>query len=234
MIDHEGVITTVTTTATIKDDLGLLLLDPTGSQSLMVTGNGNVDVTGDCGAVVVDSNNPTEAAFVTGNGMVTAGDFDVTGGVSHVGQRESCRARSTTRPRPPTRSASALPSPLPPPPVGNTATVLHPGTYVGGLKFSGKAAVTLLPGVYVMEGGGFSVTGQASVTGSGVVIINAPGGPSDTISVSGQGTVYLSAPTSGPYQGVAVFQDPASATRSASRVKRASRSPGWSTLPRRR
>jgi hypothetical protein len=94
--------------------------------------------------------------------------------------------------------------------VGNTATVLHPGTYVGGLQFSDTAAVTLTPGVYVMEGGGFSVTGQASVTGSGVVIINIPGGPSDTISVSGQGVVNLSAPTSGPFKGVAFFQDPAS------------------------
>jgi hypothetical protein len=84
-IDHEGIVSTVTTTAIVKDKLGLLLLDPTGSQSLMVTGNGNVDVTGDCGAVVVDSNNATSAAFVTGNGVVAAGDFDVTGGVFTAG-----------------------------------------------------------------------------------------------------------------------------------------------------
>ena len=42
-----------------------------------------------------------------------------------------------------------------------------------------------------MKGGGFSVNGQASVTGNGVVIINVPGGPSDTISVTGQGVVPL-------------------------------------------
>jgi hypothetical protein len=64
----------------------------------------------------------------------------------------------------------------------------------------------LLPGVYVMEGGGFSVSGKASVSGTGVVIINIPGGPSDTISVTGKGTVTLSGPTSGPYKGVAAFQ----------------------------
>ena len=58
VIDHEGVKTTVTTTAVVKDKLGLLLLDPTGSQSLTVTGNGAVTVTGDCGAVVVNSNAP--------------------------------------------------------------------------------------------------------------------------------------------------------------------------------
>jgi len=75
-----------------------------------------------------------------------------------------------------------------------------------GLHFSGKTAVTLAPGVYVMKGGGFSVSGQASVTGSNVVIINIPVCPFDTISVSGKGVLILSAPTSGPYQGVAVFQ----------------------------
>jgi hypothetical protein len=214
IIDHEGVLTTVMSTATVKDKLGLLLLDPTGSQSLKVTGNGDVAVKGDCGAVVVDSNDATKAAFVTGNGVVTAGDFDVTGGVFTAGNAAVPSPTDHEAPTPDPLGL-ALPSPLPPAPVGNTATLLHPGTYVGGLQFSGKSAVTLLPGVYVMEGGGFSVSGQTSVTGSGVVIINIPGGSSDTISVSGKGVVSLSAPTSGPFQGVALFQDPASTDRCA-------------------
>ena len=85
VIDHEGVQTTLTSTVIVKDNLGLLLLDPTGSQSLMASGNGKVEVTGPSGAVVVDSNNATSAAYVTGNGVVTAGDFDVTGGVFTAG-----------------------------------------------------------------------------------------------------------------------------------------------------
>ncbi len=232
-ITHEGANTsTVTTTAIVKDDLGLLLLDPTGSQSLMVTGNGDVDVTGMCGAVVVDSKNATKAAFVTGNGVVTAGDFDVTGGVF--------RACNGVVPSPvdheaPTPDPLGLALPLPPSPefcavhVYRGTSMLSPGTYLGGISVSGRASVTLAPGVYYLEGGGFSVTDKASVTGSGVVIINAPGEHRDTISVSGlgvvslapgehrdrisvsdQGVVSLSAPSSGPYQGVAVFQNPAS------------------------
>ena len=211
VMDEGGSTATITGTATIKDDLGLLLLDPTGSQSLMVTGNADVTVTGVRGGVVVDSNDATKAAFVTGNGVVTAGDFDVTGGVFRAGNGvvPSPVDHETPTPNP---LSLGLPSPLPPAPVGNTATVLNPGTYVGGLHLSGKNAVTLQPGVYVMEGGGFSVTGQASVMGSGVVIINIPSGPSDTISVSGKGVVTLSAPGIGqPFQGVAVFQNPASA-----------------------
>jgi hypothetical protein len=87
---------------------------------------------------------------------------------------------------------------------------LSPGTYVGGIAISGEGPVTLTPGVYVMEGGGFTVTGQGSVSGSGVVIINVPGGPTDTISLTGQGSVNLSAPTGGSFKGVVLFQDPAS------------------------
>jgi hypothetical protein len=57
-----------------------------------------------------------------------------------------------------------------------------------------------------MQGGGFAVDGQGSVTGKGVVIINIPGGSGDMISVAGQGAVSLLAPTSGPYKEVALLQ----------------------------
>jgi hypothetical protein len=204
IVDHEGVRTTVMTTAVVKDKLGLLLLDPAGSQSLAVTGDGNVTVTGGSGAAVVDSS-ASHAATVTGNGVVSAGDFDVTGGVVTTGHGVVPSPVDHEIPTPDPLGLG-LPSPLPPPPVGNTATLLHPGTYVGGLQISGKSAVTLSPGIYVMEGGGFAVDGQGSVTGSGVVIINIPGGPGDAISVSGNAVLSLSAPTSGPYQGVAVVQ----------------------------
>ncbi len=211
-LDHEGILTITQTTAIIKDDIGLLLLDPSGSQSLMVNGNGVVDVTG-CGAAVVNSNSPT-AAFVTGNASVTAEDIDVTGGVKTAGHGSFSA---------PIDQEAATPDPLglslPAPPTPTFAAVhysssvpltLQPGTYVGGIALSGHASVTLAPGVYYLEGGGFSVSGQASVTGSGVTLINAPAGPNDTIRVSGQGSLNLTSPSSGPFQGVTIFQDPTS------------------------
>jgi hypothetical protein len=88
--------------------------------------------------------------------------------------------------------------------------MLPAGTYVGGISVSGNASVTLLPGVYYIEGGGFLVSGQASVSGTGVVIINAPSGPTDTMSFGGHSVVTISAPSSGAFQGVAIFQDPTS------------------------
>lgn len=213
ILDHEGIITVTKTTAVIKDDLGLLLLDPTGSQSLMVTGNGSVTANG-CGAVVVDSSDPSDAAFVSGNGTVTAEDIDVTGGVMTVGHGSFS---APIDPEAATPDPLGLTLPAPPTPTfgavqysGKASITLQPGTYVGGIAISGQASVTLAPGVYYMQGGGFSVSGQASVSGTGVTIINAPARPTDTIRVSGQATLNLTAPTSGPFQGVTIFQDPSS------------------------
>ncbi len=210
-LDHEGILTITQTTAIIKDDIGLLLLDPSGSQSLMVNGNGVVDVTG-CGAAVVNSTSAS-AAFFAGNASVTAEDFDVTGGVQS----------STKGSLPPVDHEAATPDPLglalPTPPSATFAAVnysasapltLHPGTYLGGIALSGQASVTLLPGVYYMQGGGFTVSGQVTVSGSNVLIVNAPSSSLNTISVSGQAHVNLSGLTSGPYQGIVMMQDPAS------------------------
>jgi hypothetical protein len=176
-LNHEGILTVTTTTAIIKDDLGLLLLDPTGSQSLMVTGNGSVTATG-CGAVVVDSSD-SRAAFLTGNATVTAEDIDVTGGVKTTGHASFSV---------PVDHETATPDPLglglPPVPATHFAAVhiskgavtLSPGTYDGGIAVTGQASVTLLPGVYYLNGGGFQVSGHGSVTdnATGVLIVKAP------------------------------------------------------------
>jgi hypothetical protein len=195
-----------------NDDLGLLLLDPTGSGSLMVTGNASVTVNGR-GSVVVDSNS-ARAAVLTGHGMVTAADIDVTGGTQTAGQA-GFSAPIDHEPAIADPLALALPSP--PSPTfaavdysSSTPLTLQPGTYIGGIKVSGQGSVRLAPGVYYLRGGGLSVSGKGSITGSGVVIISAPGRSQDTISISGQGSVTLTAPTSGSFQGIALFQDPSS------------------------
>ena len=67
-------------------------------------------------------------------------------------------------------------------------------------------------GIYIIEGGGFSVSDQASVAGSGVMIVNAgsnypgTGGTYGKIEQSDNSTINLSPLTSGPYAGIAFFQ----------------------------
>jgi hypothetical protein len=52
------------------------------------------------------------------------------------------------------------------PPAGGT---LQPGVYAGGINLSG-GSYTMAPGIYVLDGGGLTLSGSASLTGSGVFI----------------------------------------------------------------
>jgi hypothetical protein len=200
---------------------GIILLDSTAAGALTLTGNAQAVVNG--GAVVVDSSSPTAVA-VRGNGKITAPLYDltVTSGVSTTGSSKV--VGPIQRGQAPTADPLASLAPPDPSslPVRSTSTLyltgtqvvtLNPGVYVGGIQISGQASVVLNPGIYYMKGGGFSVSGQASVTdlGKGVLIYNAPGSAADVISISGTGSVNLSALTSGPYQGITIFQDRTSA-----------------------
>jgi len=90
---------------------------------------------------------------------------------------------------------------------GCCGTQLQPGVYNGGIVVSGNSAVTLAPGVYVCNGGGFQISGNASVTGDQVLIYNTGGASAGPINVSGNAAIQLSAPTSGSYQGICIYQD---------------------------
>lgn len=107
----------------------------------------------------------------------------------------------------------------------NSSVTLLPGLYIGGIKISGNANVILAPGLYYLQGGGFTVSGQATVTdnGLGVMLYNAPAKASDGITFRGQGNVSLTGMTAtqlvalgliasqyAAYQGLAIFQDPTS------------------------
>ncbi|MGQ0443829.1 MAG: TadE/TadG family type IV pilus assembly protein, partial [Beijerinckiaceae bacterium] len=91
-----------------------------------------------------------------------------------------------------------------------TGTVtLSPGRYCGGITVTGGGKVTLSPGTYYLDGlPGFVVAVGGQVTGTGVTIVltssnalvNLPG-------LSLLGTVNLTAPSSGPYAGLVVFDD---------------------------
>jgi hypothetical protein len=84
---------------------------------------------------------------------------------------------------------------------GGQTVNLQPGRYVGGLNFSGLTTVNMAPGIYYMDGGSFVFSGQGSLNASGVMIYATVG-----LSITGQGSVLLSPPTSGIYQGLSYFQ----------------------------
>ena len=55
---------------------------------------------------------------------------------------------------------------------GNSSATIHPGIF-SQISVSGNGTLTLTSGLYIVEGGGFTVSGNASVIGTGVTIFNA-------------------------------------------------------------
>jgi hypothetical protein len=198
--------------APTASEVGILCLDSDDDGTLNTQSSGTTTVSG--APVVVDSNHPT-AARGGGGGKLVAPEFDITGNYTTTGGATFSGTMNTGR-RP-------MQDPLAYLPVPNTytlpvqsrqqaqytqgTTTLSPGIYTGGISASGTASLILQPGIYYLDGGGFAFSGQGSLTGNGVMIYNAPRGNTDSISVNGQGSVNLSAPSSGIYQGVTFFQD---------------------------
>jgi hypothetical protein len=188
---------------TVSTSNSIYVLNPSASGALSVVSNAILDMPG---TVVVDSNSPT-AVTASDNAQVTASSINVVGGVLTSGSAAFHPA--------PVTGAAFVPDPLgglgapagsgsPRGSViltGSSSLTIGPGIY-SGISVANGAHLTLLPGIYVINGGGFQVADMSSVSGSGVVICNAGG----SIRVANGAVVNLSPPTTGPYAGIVFFQ----------------------------
>lgn len=187
-------------------------LDPSASGAFSISGSASLQTA--CGIVVTSSNS---AAFsASGSAEISGTSILVHGGASVSGSARVSPSPVTGAPA----AADAL-SYLAAPPVGacdysnvsvsNASSVtLPPGVYCHGITVSGSAHVLFSPGgLFVMKGGGLSISGNSTVTGTGVTIYNtaATGYSYGAISISGNSDVTLSAPTTGSLSGILIFQD---------------------------
>ena len=184
-------------------------LDPTASGALSVGGSSSMALS--CGALVDSSS--ASALSTNGGGALTATAIGVVGGYSGSGMT-------------PTPKTGIAPAPDPlsyltPPSVGgcdhnnfhasgNGTVTLNRGVYCGGIQISGGPAVTFNSGLYILDGGGFQVSGSATLSGTGVTFYNTYDSNNSYagVSLNGSGQVNLSAPTSGAYEGILFYQDP--------------------------
>jgi len=188
-------------TINVVANLAVLLTDPVG-KALAATGTLNA---GPTGIVYVNSQNPSAASA---SGRATALAFDVAGAT-----KKGSRFNGAVNAHQPRAEDPLAPLPAPDQPSDSFAAVrftgtapmqLQPGTYVGGIKISGAGQVTMAPGIYYIQGGGFSVKGKGNVVGDGVMIYNTGAKPG---AVSLGGRVKLTPPTTGTYAGIVLFQD---------------------------
>jgi hypothetical protein len=191
----------------------LLQLDTTGNPGLWINEGATVNA-GQCGVAVNGSG--VNALEVVGGGVLDAASVTVVGTVDSAnGTITSTKAVQTGQ--------SAVTDPYAgvavPTYSGCTSSQVYwsgnntfsPGTYCGGMSFSQYGTETLNPGVYIMNGGYFSV-GSVTVNGTGVTIVLTGSGTNyATMAISG-GTTNLSAPTTGATAGLVFFQDPLAPT----------------------
>ncbi len=183
-------------------------LNPTISAAFGTVGGSNVNAS--CGIVVDSSSN--SAMSSTGGASVTATEIAVAGNAT--GCCFSPTPQTDVPPEPDPLAGLAAPTfsgctytnfNVP----GGTVT-LAPGVYCGGIKITGGASVTFMPGLYVLYGGGLSQSGGGTMNGTGITFYNTGGDNPyayKPISITGSSTGLLSAPTSGPLEGILFFQD---------------------------
>jgi hypothetical protein len=89
------------------------------------------------------------------------------------------------------------------------STTLYPGVYCGGLSITSSSRVFLNPGIYYLDGGPLKMTGTSTLEGTGVTLVftSSTGVNYAGASISGDSSVNLKAPTSGPTQGIVIFGD---------------------------
>ena len=82
---------------------------------------------------------------------------------------------------------------------------LNPGVYCGGLTINGASKVELAAGVYVIKDGPLTIGDSSVITGEGITFYLT--GETALIYFQDDSELTLTAPTSGDFEGVLVFQD---------------------------
>jgi Flp pilus assembly protein TadG len=174
----------------------------TGGVDVSVTGNSDISIA-TCG-ITIDSNS-SNALSLNGNVTLDAQSIGIVGGYSKTGN-------VTLTPTPVTGivatsdplgflTAPAIPGNCAADPsyTGNQNPTLTAGCY-NGLSGNGNINLTLSPGMYIINGA-FSFSGNVSLTGSGVTLVLE-----GSTSLPGNVSLNLTAPTSGTYNGILIFQ----------------------------
>ncbi|MFM7149814.1 MAG: pilus assembly protein TadG-related protein, partial [Gemmataceae bacterium] len=174
--------------------VGVLLMNPSMNNALRISGTSAMRVDG---TVSVNSSS-TSAASGSGSAQLISKRTDIVGGYSGSGSYFQATdypgglPKTGVQPVPEFIQDVPWPDPSTVNDVGNAGTMtvrsksayktknndkLSPGVYVGGISVTGGTAVTLNPGIYYMQGGGFTSTSNTAgtmVTANGVMIVNGP------------------------------------------------------------
>lgn len=193
-------------------DAGLIVLNEDERAAMEISGSAIIRIAG--GAAQVNSGH-ADASVLFGNGMLEAEVLNCAGGVSQKGSAYVSGEiyEFSNRVDDP---LAALPEPeFDPlndlsPGVGSGDITLSPGYYSQGFDFGDNSRVTLQEGIYVLDGAGLRLRGNAELHADGAMFFLNGG----EVDLAGTGDVMIKAPDperhSFPgvetYEGMAIFQ----------------------------
>lgn len=191
-------------TALLRRPVCLLTLSETGNGALTVDANANVP--GSFCAAQVNSSGAS-ALTVGNNAQVSLHSLRIRGGAQISGSATVTPTRVI--------GASTVADPLlavmEPTFAGcdfnnfvaSGTVTLQPGTYCNGIRLNANARVTLTGGNYVLRGGGLDVRTNARLTGAAVTLFITLSG---SLVINSSAIVNLSAPVTGAYAGIVIFE----------------------------
>ena len=198
---------TGSSTTTTSNAVCILLLSTTASPGLLNNSGVNINAP-NCEIDVASTANP--AATYNAGGKISsekeciAGSSTINNGGTYTNVSVNCAT-------PANPFVGKLPAPASTTCSGANANggnynggsvTLSPGVYCGWFNFNSSPTVTLQPGVYVIEGGGWNVNG-GSWSGSGVTFYFAD---TSKIQFNSGMNMTLSAPTTGTYAGILFYE----------------------------
>ena len=179
-------------TATLQSGCGVFV-DSSGSAAVLMSGSPSITATGGATVNIVGnwlkSGTGTISPAPNIGAPVAADPFAAMNPPSGWASYPNCTVTGSLV------SGSGATTVAPPTPGGNCIVS-------GAINLSGSASIAFSPGFYVIKNG-ITTSGSASVSGAGVTFYDPTGG----ITMSGSGAINITAPTSGPWEGIAIFQD---------------------------
>ena len=186
----------------------VLALSPSAAQAALFSGNTTVNLTG---CSVMSDSLASDAIKVQGSAGLQADCLITVGGMVLNNPVTTVCKSPITHALPAGDPFASLPAPTPTGGCKNvngnkTTQTIQAGTYCSGMNLNGNVALS--SGTYIVQGNlkinaGAVITCAAPCT-NGVTIFMSG---SNTISMNGNATVTLSAPTSGTYSGVLFYGD---------------------------
>lgn len=200
---------------TTAQDACVLALSPSASKAADFAGAADLNLSG---CSVMANSMAADAINVQGSATLSTDCLISVGGVRVNSSVTMTQCSSPIVDAPPVADPfSAIPAPersgscknTPHNPTG--PYTLSPGQYCKGMSISGTAS--LEPGVYYIDGD-FDISANSSLTGAGVTLYITGSG---RVTVNGNATVNLQAPSSGPYAGMLFFGDRANSSGGTNR-----------------